>query len=295
MTPVARIRVSAVITHYNRLELLARAVESVICQGAVIGEIIIVDDRTPGLSVEEIRRKLPQDDRVRVVQLLDNGGPQMARNAGLDIATCPVVALLDCDDVWLPGKVERQVHELVHAQADIVSSDVYKCYDGVTLIPDKKRRYSGDPVAYLLCQGGHLQTSTLLMWSKVARELKFDQAIRKFQDWDLIVRAHARNLRVALIRVPLSVYHAGTPHQMTGIPDPEQFRVVMARWQGMLSHACQFRARTRVLARFYVERGEVRKGFSEFADACFEAGALDFGGLARLVRKVVLGWLRKSC
>ena len=97
-------RVTVVIPTYNRAALLPRAVTSALAQIEDGDEIIVVDD---GSTDETARVAHGLGARVRYLPVA-HGGAGAARNAGLDSARNPLVAFLDSDDEWLPGKLARQ-------------------------------------------------------------------------------------------------------------------------------------------------------------------------------------------
>jgi glycosyltransferase involved in cell wall biosynthesis len=97
-------RVSVLIPTYNRAALLPRAVASALAQLEDGDEIIIVDD---GSTDDTARIARTLDARVRYLPV-PHGGAGAARNAGIDGARNPLIAFLDSDDEWLPGKLARQ-------------------------------------------------------------------------------------------------------------------------------------------------------------------------------------------
>jgi glycosyltransferase involved in cell wall biosynthesis len=97
-------RVSVVIPTYNRAALLARAVASALAETEDGDEIIVVDDGSTDGTAELARGF---GGRVRYLPV-PHGGAGAARNAGLDAAAHPLIAFLDSDDEWRPGKLARQ-------------------------------------------------------------------------------------------------------------------------------------------------------------------------------------------
>ena len=93
-------RFSVIITTYNRVGVLPRAVESVLSQHEADLELIIVDDgstdETP-VFLEKIH-----DLRVTVLRR-SNGGLSAARNTGIAEASGDWTTFLDDDDTALPG------------------------------------------------------------------------------------------------------------------------------------------------------------------------------------------------
>jgi glycosyltransferase involved in cell wall biosynthesis len=99
---------SVIIPAYNCAGTIAEAIDSVTAQQAEGVEIIVVDDG----STDETPRLLEKyGDSIRVIHQT-NGGLCAARNAGLAVAKGEFIALLDADDVWLGGRLERTVSAL---------------------------------------------------------------------------------------------------------------------------------------------------------------------------------------
>ena len=97
-------RVSVVIPTYNRARLVARAVRSVLRQLEAGDEVIVVDDGSTDDTPSAIAAF---GDRVRYLRVV-NSGPGAARNRGISAAANPLVAFLDSDDEWQPGKLRLQ-------------------------------------------------------------------------------------------------------------------------------------------------------------------------------------------
>ena len=101
------IEISVVVPAYNAATTLREAVESALSQGPNICEVvIIVNGCTDDTAV--IANQLKQEDP-RVVVVESRKGKVPARNKGFEVARFPIIALLDADDIWHPGKIVKQV------------------------------------------------------------------------------------------------------------------------------------------------------------------------------------------
>lgn len=120
--------ISVIIPSYNRKNLVTEAIDSVLNQTRLVGEIIVVDDG----STDETAAVLAQyGNRIAVVRQ-ENSGVNSARNNALNMATGAYVALLDSDDVWLPFKTALQVAALEKfPDAGFVFSDFFVWRPGV--------------------------------------------------------------------------------------------------------------------------------------------------------------------
>ena len=99
------ISISAVIPTYNREAILARAIESVLCQTIPADEVIVVDDGSSD-STSAVAAKF--GSRIRYIKQ-DNAGASEARNRGVYLAKGEWIAFLDSDDIWVNTHLERMV------------------------------------------------------------------------------------------------------------------------------------------------------------------------------------------
>src|SRR5919204_5434173 len=100
-------QVSVIVRSYNRAAYLAQALESVLGQTRPPDQVLVVDDGSTDATLALLDTYRAS---VEVIALPHSGNPARVLNAGLEAATGDIVALLDSDDVWLPYKLERQLH-----------------------------------------------------------------------------------------------------------------------------------------------------------------------------------------
>jgi succinoglycan biosynthesis protein ExoO len=120
--------VTVLIAAYNAKAFLQRAVLSALTQSISVLEVLIVDDASNDGTLTLIEQLAMTDSRVRFLAMPHNGGPSMARNAGLDAAKGQWVAILDADDAYLPERLEQMLKTAVEMGADIVV-DNFRYYD----------------------------------------------------------------------------------------------------------------------------------------------------------------------
>lgn len=101
--------VSIVTPLYNCSQFLCKTIESVRSQSFEDWEMILVDDCSTDGSLLIAQRYAGQDRRIKVLQLAENSGAAVARNAALEAATGRFIAFLDSDDQWVPTKLEVQL------------------------------------------------------------------------------------------------------------------------------------------------------------------------------------------
>ena len=98
--------VSVIVPVFNGERFLAEALDSIFGQGYEPLEVIVVDDGSTDGSAA-----IAQAREVRYF-VQPNRGPGVARNSGVAAARGELLAFLDQDDVYLPGKLSLQVETL---------------------------------------------------------------------------------------------------------------------------------------------------------------------------------------
>lgn len=99
---------SAIIPAFNTECYIAGAIHSVRAQTVPPSEIIVVDDGSTDRTAA-IVKDLGAD--IRLIRQ-DNRGSGAATTAAIDAVTTGLIAGLDSDDIWLPHKMEVQLHHL---------------------------------------------------------------------------------------------------------------------------------------------------------------------------------------
>ena len=100
---IGRPDISVVLATYDRRACLPRAIASVLSQEHAHFELIIVDDASRDGTRDYLATLA--DPRIRVIGAERNGGPSAARNLGIAAARAEIVAFLDSDDAYRPGRL----------------------------------------------------------------------------------------------------------------------------------------------------------------------------------------------
>lgn len=120
---------SVVIPNWNRAHLICEAIDSALTQKLGRVEVIVVDDGSTDDSVERVTRNF--GSRVRLLSTGCRAGPGPARNVGIGMASGQLLAFLDTDDVWLPGKLDAELCALERfPDAEAVVSDNMSFLEG---------------------------------------------------------------------------------------------------------------------------------------------------------------------
>ena len=117
--------VCVIVAAMDAAATVGRAVRSALAEPEV-AQIIVVDDGSADDTAAAAMRADDGSGRLHVERLPHNRGPSAARNVALDLATAPFVAILDSDDMILPGRFARL---LAVSDWDIVA-------DNIVFVPD---------------------------------------------------------------------------------------------------------------------------------------------------------------
>ena len=97
-----QIDISIIIPIYNVEKYLTVCIDSLMNQGDLRMEIILVNDGSTDLSGEIADEYAKKEERIKVIHQ-ENEGASAARNAGLEIAQGEYIAFLDSED-WISWK-----------------------------------------------------------------------------------------------------------------------------------------------------------------------------------------------
>ncbi|NEX22623.1 glycosyltransferase [Thiorhodococcus mannitoliphagus] len=212
--------VSVIMPSYNAAPYIAEAIDSVLSQDYPNKELIVIDDGSTDNTVEIVRA---YEARLRLIRQ-ENQGSAVARNAGLAASQGELIAFLDSDDCWLPGKLTAQVSYLRdHPEIGVVFSrwQVWKPDpDGGfrrPLIPEREKPSEQRPkivpersgwLYNRLLFSSLLHTITVMARRTLIEQVgEFDPQLKRGQDYDYWIRAsrvseiHQLNTVFALYRI----------------------------------------------------------------------------------------------
>lgn len=193
-------RISVILPTLNRAALLPRSIGSVLAQTHADLELIVVDDG----SSDDIAVVVSGfgDARVRLVRHEQPRGPAAARNSGLAVARGIYVAFQDSDDSWVPHKLERQLQHLERTNASVALTisglTRYRLDNSQWTFPETDFpaafyrspkvavRYHADAFALAFTQTWLVKRAALVDVGG------FNEALRVWEDWDLLLRLSAR-------------------------------------------------------------------------------------------------------
>jgi glycosyltransferase involved in cell wall biosynthesis len=202
--------------------MVVEAVESVLAQEKVVFELIVVDDGSTDDTEEKLKIYGP---RLRYYRQ-PNAGVSSARNRGLELSNGPVVAFLDSDDLWVPGKLQIQ-HEYLATNQKILICQTEEIWwrKGRRVNPSKHhQKPSGDIFrrSLDLCL---VSPSAVMARRELFEKVGcFDEELQAAEDYDLWLRV-AVDYPVPLLPEPLVIKRGGHPDQLSAKTSIDRYRI----------------------------------------------------------------------
>lgn len=102
--------ISVIMSTYNRADLLADAVNSILNQTVTNFEFIIINDGSTDKTADVLQKIALKDNRIKIITNKKNLGLIPSLNKALDIAQGTYIARMDDDDISLPERFEHQIN-----------------------------------------------------------------------------------------------------------------------------------------------------------------------------------------
>lgn len=211
--------VSVLMPCRNAEPWLDEALQSALGQAYAHLEVVAVDDASDDATPEILDRAARAcAPRVKVAQNANQLGVAAARTRCLELAEGELICLLDADDVWLPGKIWRQVAALEARPEAAVVHTGFEVFDGITgEIFEWERpavRREGDVLRELWVKGKFVAASSVMFRRSAltTRGVSFsDLGFRGYDDYFLLL-ALALDYQFAYVDATLVRYrrHGGS-------------------------------------------------------------------------------------
>lgn len=221
--------ISVVIPCFNAERFVAATLRSVLGQGVQGLEVIVVDDGSSDASAAVVATSFPQ---VRLIRQA-NAGVAVARNTGIEAARGRLVAFVDADDIWLPGKLQAQLALLASTPGARMCYTAWEVWHSLDPQPEPAllARLSAQPGGAGSAWDGAsgwiypellldcvVWTSTVLAERSLFAEVGvFDPGLRIGEDYDLWLRA-SRVTPILRVPRPLALYRMHPASLTKGAP-----------------------------------------------------------------------------
>jgi glycosyltransferase involved in cell wall biosynthesis len=214
--------VSVIIPTYNRGWVVQEAIDSVLDQDFRDYELIVVDDGSND-NTQEILATYAEG--ITVLKQ-PNQGVSAARNSGISAASGQLIAFLDSDDLWLPGKLSSQVN-FFKENDDAVINQTQEIWvrNGVRVNPKKRHhKFSGMIFERSLALCLVSPSAVMIRKSLFDTVGVFDEQLPACEDYDLWLRISCR-YPVYLIDIPLIIKRGGHDDQLSRAGGLDKYRI----------------------------------------------------------------------
>jgi glycosyltransferase involved in cell wall biosynthesis len=206
--------VSVIMNCYNGERYLREAIDSIYAQTYTNWEIIFWDNFSTDASASIVRsygEQVKYHKGESLVPLYE------ARNLALEHCQGDVVAFLDCDDAWLPNKLNAQIEQ--YKQGYHVIYGGYQIIDGEGKCSEQVARDT--PSGWLtkkLIRRNSISIGAIMVDRCVLQAYRFDPTYNLLGDFDLWIRlSHKYPFGTVSEVVELSRQHgANLSHQLKG-------------------------------------------------------------------------------
>ena len=176
--------VSVLITTHNRVDLLGRAIDSVMNQTYKNIELIVIDDGSSDDTSILVNTYTNKFDNIKYIKHEKPLGANVARNNGIKLAKGYFVAGLDDVDEFFPTRIEKLVNNYSDKYSLITSNDLL-------IFDNNKSRSTKKPeiVSLDLMLEENLIGNQVLVKKEYLNTLNgFDEKLTASQDYDMWIR-----------------------------------------------------------------------------------------------------------
>jgi len=200
-------RITVLMSVYNGLPYVERAIESIINQTFYDFEFLIIDDASTDGSREALKRWANRDERIRLVFHNKNRGLGYSLNEGMREARGTWIARMDDDDISFPDRLERQIAYLSeHPNVDILSGWAIDCNADGKPLRLRQVPVSHEEIVRLIWTIPMIHPAVIFRREAILDVGSYSAELRRRQDYDLWFRCAAEGLRFANLPEPLIYY-----------------------------------------------------------------------------------------
>lgn len=227
--------VSVIMNCYNSEKYVKEAIESVCAQTYENWEIIFWDNASTDGSSKIAQEFAPKLKYYRGDHNVPLGE---ARNFALEKAQGKFIAFLDCDDLWMPQKLEKQIPLFLDPEVGLVYSDaIYFNLEGDShRLYQSRRFYTGQCFAQLLTDY-FLCMQTVIIRKEALSTLAdwFDTEFNLIEEVDLFTRI-GYSWKLAMANEPLAKWrvHSSSSTWKYGTQFADEFNVMLQKFEKVI-------------------------------------------------------------
>lgn len=232
--------VSIITPTYNSSAVIKDTLRSIIQQTYQNWELLLVDDASTDDTRAIVQSFAESDSRITLLRLPRNSGglPGVPKNHALRKAKGDLVAFVDSDDMWQPGKLEHQVEQFTANDKLVMSYVLYQVLQDGSLdtevLPAPKNRLRGYCYRQLYYKPVIPNSGVMIRRSTLDEVGPLSEDPRIVEDYDLWLRVAQRGQLDFVPEQPLLVYRVVAGSHSSGVLNPWR-RMIALSWKYMPS------------------------------------------------------------
>lgn len=218
--------VSILIPTKNRPLLTVEAVQSILDQTYQHWELFVIDDYSSKENFKKLKKILPMDQRVHLIQNKAMPGPSSVRNQIIELGKGEFYGFLDSDDLWKPNKLNLQVSLLIASNKKWCHTNETWYRGNQQVKQRKEHRKQGGLFWKRSLSRCLISPSSVLFKKDFFQQLNgFNASFPLAEDYELWLRALERQ-PIAFIKEPSTVKRAGNWSQLSSSIEIDKWRIL---------------------------------------------------------------------
>ena len=203
---------SIILTTFNRMPILKKAIDSVLNQSFGNWELLIIDNHSTD-STDDFLSTI-RDKRVKILKIHNNGFYVKSRNLGIKNSQADWLAFIDSDDLWYQHKLQNCYNVISKNNVDLIYHAVNYANKKIFTqkIKEKSKKILSPITKNLLLNGNCIAQSSAVVKKKYLSQVKlFSENKKEFgwEDYDTWIRISQITENFFFINKPLGEIYFG--------------------------------------------------------------------------------------
>jgi glycosyltransferase involved in cell wall biosynthesis len=206
-------KITVLMPVYNGEKYIREAITSILIQTFSDFEFLIINDGSTDNSVSVIESF--KDERIRLINNEKNIGIISTLNKGIELARGEYIARMDCDDISLPERLQKQMRFLEENHTVCVVSSHVEMIDDNGISKgnwaEDMKTNTQEEIHSMLPRENCIAHPTVTVRKAVMKLFKYNKTLKKCEDWGLWLSLLSNGYKIAKLDEVLLRYriHAG--------------------------------------------------------------------------------------